>query len=110
MIRVNIKPLSVNEAWQGRRFKTDAYKQYEQDLMFILPNTKIHLEPKKKYQIYFKWGFSSKASDFDNPIKPTMDLLSKRYGFNDKLLRRAVIETEIVPKGNEFFEFNISEL
>lgn len=47
MIRIKIKPLSVNDAWKGQRFKTKEYKQYEQDLMFILPKTKIILEPKR---------------------------------------------------------------
>ena len=29
---IEIKPLSVNTAWKGRRFKTDAYKAYEIEL------------------------------------------------------------------------------
>ena len=32
-----IKPLSVNEAWQGKRFKTNSYKSYEKDVMRLLP-------------------------------------------------------------------------
>ena len=107
-IKINIKPLSVNEAWKGRRIRTDAYKQYQHDLGFLLPvNVKL---PEPPYEIYLKWGFSSKSSDWDNPIKPTQDIIAKKYGFDDKLIKRAIIETEIVPKGQEYFKFSINQL
>ena len=34
-MRVFIKPLSVNEAWRGRKFKTPKYKQYEKRFINI---------------------------------------------------------------------------
>lgn len=107
MNRINIKPISVNCAFKGRRFKTDIYERYEAKLLWLLP--KISLPP-PPYELYFKFGFSSKLSDWDNPIKPTQDILSKKYGFNDKLIRRAVVETEIVPKGKEYIEFEFKTL
>ena len=33
---LNIKPMSVNEAWQGKRFKTNEYKQYEKSCFILL--------------------------------------------------------------------------
>ena len=30
---VNIKPLSVNQAWAGRRFKTPKYKAFEKEML-----------------------------------------------------------------------------
>ena len=63
--------------------------------------------PPPPYQIYFKFGFSSKLSDWDNPIKSCQDAIAKKYKFNDKLIRRGVVETEIVPRGKEYFEFKI---
>lgn len=107
MTRIDIKPLSVNEAWQGKRYKTNKYKEYEETLLWLLPNIKI---PNPPYEIYFKFGFSSKLSDWDNPIKPTQDILSKKYDFDDKLIRKAVVETEIVKKGSEYFIFDIKTL
>lgn len=107
-MRVNIKPLSVNEAWQGRRFKSPKYKQYQKDLLLLLPK-KINL-PQPPYEIYFKFGFSNSSSDWDNCIKTTQDCIALKYKFNDKLIRRAVVETEIVKKGKEYFEFDISTL
>lgn len=107
MIRVEIKPLSVNEAWQGKRFKTAKYKKYETDLLYLLPKIKI---PSPPFIIHLKFGFSSTASDWDNPIKPTQDVLQKKYGFNDKLIKRAIVDVEDVKKGQEYFEFKIETL
>lgn len=42
-----------------------------------------------------------------NTSPPFQDILSKKYGFNDKLIRKAVVETEIVKRGNEYAEFEI---
>ena len=105
MKRVDLKPLSVNKAWKGRKYKTDIYKQYEYDLLFLLPNYKI---PEGKLQINFTWGFSNRLSDADNPCKPTMDILQKKYSFNDSRVYKIVLEKVIVPKGSEFIEFKIN--
>ncbi len=101
---INIKPMSVNEAWQGKRFKSEKYKLYEKQLPLLLKKIKL---PEPNYEIYFKFGFSSTLSDWDNPVKPTQDILAKYYQFNDKLIRRAIVEVVIVPKGKEFIEFDI---
>ena len=106
-ITVNIKPMSVNEAWKGKRYKTNEYKQYTTDLMWLLPKIKL---PEPPYQIRFEFGFSNTLSDWDNPVKPTQDILCKKYGFDDRLIRKAVVETDIVPKGEEYFVFEIKTL
>ena len=105
MVRIDEKPLSVNEAWKGQRYKSNEYKAYQSKLLWLLPR-KIDI-PTPPFEIYFRFGFSSAASDWDNPVKPLQDILAKKYGFNDKLIRRAVVDTEIVPKGQEFFEFEL---
>jgi len=107
MNRIDIKPLSVNKAWKGRRFKTDDYKQYEHDVLWLLPKINI---PEPPFEIRFQFGFSSKSADWDNPVKLFQDILSKKYGFNDKLIRRAVVDIEIVKKGKEYVEFDILTL
>lgn len=106
-VKINIKPLSVNQCWQGRRYKAPIYKEYTKNVKALLPEIKI---PKPPYEIYYKFGFSSLASDWDNCIKPTQDLLADHYNFNDKLIKRAVVDVVKVDKGSEFFEFKISEL
>jgi hypothetical protein len=106
-MKIKIKPLSVNQCFQGRRFKTPKYKTYENILLSKLEPLELPLPP---FEIYFKFGFSSKLSDWDNPIKPFQDILQKKYKFNDRDVFKAVIEKEIVKKGNEFIEFSIKSI
>lgn len=106
---ISIKPLSVNKAWKGRRFKTDAYKGYELSVKQLLPSA-LNI-PGGPLQIYLKFGFSSAASDFDNPVKPFIDVLQKKYGFNDKRIRRAIIDVDdTCKKGKEYIEFELTAL
>ncbi len=107
MILVKIKPLSVNNAWRGRRFKTNEYKQYEEDLNKILPSIKV---PEGKLEVFYRFGLSSKNADGDNCIKQFQDIISKKYNFNDKNIYKWTIEKEDVKKGDEFVEFKITLL
>jgi len=107
MPTLDIKPLSVNECWQGKRFKTPKYKKYENNLLIMLPKLTV---PEGPIELYLKWGFSSAASDWDNPIKPFQDILQKKYNFNDNRVVRAITEKVKVNKGEEFIEFEIKKL
>lgn len=104
MTLVKIKPLSVNEAWKGRRFRSDAYKKYQSDLLYLLPKIVI---PEPPYVLHITFGFSSASSDNDNPVKPFQDVLQKKYKFNDKLVHRLIVDRSQVKKGEEFIEFEI---
>ena len=106
-MRLDIKPLSVNEAWQGRRVKTAKYRKYERDILLLLQPMII---PDGKLELYLKWGFSSAGSDWDNPIKPFQDCLQKKYDFNDNRVVRAVTEKVKVKKGDEYIEFEIKSI
>lgn len=102
--KVIIKAISSNRTWVGRRIKSTEYQKYEKELMWLLPA--LHIPP-APYQINFNFGFSNKLIDIDNSIKPTMDILQKRYGFNDRYVFRLIVEKEFVPKGSEYIEFEI---
>ena len=107
-MRINIKPLSVNKAWQGRRYKTKAYKEFQNAMLFLLPKTK------EKYtgmlKIDLTYGFSNKLSDIDNPCKLVLDCLCKKYGFDDRQIYTLTQKKEIVKKGDEFIEIKIEEI
>jgi len=105
---IEIKPLSVNRCWQGKRFKTNDYKRFEKEVLLLLPNN--YKVPLGALKITLKWGFSSKLSDWDNPIKPFQDILQKKYNFDDRMVFKAIVEKEIVKKGNEYIEFNITKI
>ena len=106
MHRVDIKPMSVNEAWQGSRFKTPKYKAYARDLSLILPPSVAI--PAGPLQVEYEFGVSNMQADYDNPIKPFQDVLQTKYGFNDSRIMRAVIEKVKVPKGKEYIKFLIT--
>lgn len=106
MIKLNIKPLSVNEAWQGRRFKTPKYKEYETEILNILPN-ELYI-PKDNIKLFIEFGFSNNASDIDNGLKPFLDCLQKKYNFNDKNITELNVRKIKVLKGLEHIIFKIS--
>jgi Holliday junction resolvase RusA-like endonuclease len=61
-------------------------------------------------ELYLKFGFSSGNSDFDNPVKCFVDCLQKKYGFNDKMIKRCIIDVAQVKKGKEFIEWNVKAM
>jgi len=94
MIEVKIKPLSVNEAWRGRRFKTPEYTKYEKTVLLMLPKKTFETKPLKVSLIF---GFSSNSSDLDNPAKLILDIFQKKYSINDKNIWELKIKKEILP-------------
>ena len=102
-IQLHIKPLSVNEAWQGKRFKTKKYKAYEKEVLLMLPSYEI---PEGELEVRFEFGIS-KNSDVDNCCKSLLDILQKRYSFNDSRVMRIELIKKVVKKGQGYFNFNI---
>lgn len=106
MIKIPYDTLSVNDCWQGRRFKTKMYKVYETNLYNILPDIEI---PDGVLRIDLEFGFSNVLRDIDNPIKPLMDIFQKKYGFNDKRVFLLRVEKKLVKRGEEYFKFSITK-
>ena len=106
-MRINIKPLSVNEAWQGRRFKTPKYKKYHKEVFALLKPMTLNKAP---YSIKITFGFSNVLSDIDNPLKPFLDILQAKYNINDRDIYLLIVKKEVVKKGFDFIEFEINEL
>lgn len=106
-MRLNIKPLSVNQAWKGKRFKTDDYKRYEYLCLMMLRPFKV---PTGQLKLELNFGFSSKASDLDNPVKCFQDILSKKYDFDDKRIYEIAAKKVDVKKGSEFIEWNLTAI
>lgn len=103
---VSIKPLSVNEAWKGRRFKTFDYKRFERDSLFVLPAGKVS---SGQLSVELTFYFSNSAQDIDGPVKLCLDILQKKYGFNDKEVYELNVKKYIVPKGMERWCFDIKQ-
>jgi len=108
MIKLNIKALSVNEAYQGRRFRTPKHDVFKTAIKYLLPPSYDMPEP--PYCIYFEFGVSSPLSDGDNLVKCAQDSIADKYGFNDRFIKRWVIDVEKVEKGKEYIKFKIEHL
>ena len=76
MIKINIpvKPLSINKAFQGRRFKTKDYNDFTRDVCYTLPVAKKTIT--KECSIDYTFYVSNyKMVDVDNCIKTCQDLI-----------------------------------
>lgn len=105
---MNIKPLSVNEVWQGKRFKTRAYMVYEKELLLTLPA--LYFNPAgKKLRVDLEFGLSNASADIDNPVKPFLDILQKKYKFNDAQIYCLNVLKTPTKKGFEYITFSIQE-
>ena len=105
MTKIDIKPLSVNDAYRGRRFATPELKKYKEDLQMLLPKMVI---PDGPLIVDYEFGVSSKASDGDNLIKAFQDVIADCYGFNDKIIHAWHIHKVLVDKGDEYILFSIN--
>lgn len=101
---IDIKPLSVNKLYTGKRYKTDDYRNYSNSLRWLLPKN-IQIYPKMTISLIF--GFENTSSDTDNPTKGFLDIISKFYGFNDKNVYKLIIEKQITK--HPFIKFNIEK-
>lgn len=69
-----LKPLSTNVLWQGRRFKTKAYKDYREELGYLLGKEQVR---GKNLELTVKFGLPKKSwrTDVSNLIKGLEDAI-----------------------------------
>lgn len=108
MAIIQIKPLSVNEAWQGKRFKTPKYKDWIKEASIQLKS--ITPPSTKRLKLIVNFGVSNSAADIDNPLKPLLDLIQKKYQINDNRFYKLEVTKEITKKGSEYIKFTIEEI
>lgn len=104
----DIKPLSVNQAWKGKRFKTIDYKQYENDLTWLIMAAKIKpIKGPVKVKIIFH--FKNNLSDIDNCLKPLFDVFVKNKIIEDD---RFIYQLEVIKTldKKDFFIIDIEKL
>ena len=91
-MKIPLKPLSVNRVWQGRRFKTKEYKQYEQDCSWFMKDKKVSGWVEINYK-FFLPSKTYKMSDCDNFIKPIQDIMVKNKMIDDdRFIKRFTVE------------------
>lgn len=109
-LKLDIKPLSVNAVWQGKRFKTPAYLRYERDALMLLPrkNNKSKQPLIVKYVFYLtKRQYS--LSDVGNFEKPLTDILVKSgVIYDDRYIVKITMEKRLSDKS--YIEINIKRV
>ena len=108
MNRVNLKPLSMNEAFMGRKRKTAAYRNYEIKVPKELPD--LDLPERGPLGLRLRAGLSNRAADLDNVVKPFLDILQANYGFNDNRIYIIEMTKVKVQKGEEYIAFDLYPL
>jgi len=104
LVIIKIKPISINQAWCGKRFKTPKYKQWREEMGWLLGGCKP-IEP--PYRIKVTFGVDSRT-DIDNPIKPLFDALQDANIItNDRYIEELHVYKKKVKKGEEFIEFEV---
>jgi Holliday junction resolvase RusA-like endonuclease len=106
MEKINIKALSVNSCYQGKRFKNQVHKEYVSEVMKQLPTFFIGRPP---YKLILEFGLSSKLQDLDNCIKVFQDCLTVKYDFNDRDIYQLEAVKLNIKKGEEYIKFDIIE-
>lgn len=86
-----IKPLSINAAFQGRRFKTKECNQYCKDVMTLLPKGKL---TEGLVEVRYLFCLTNwKMTDGDNLVKVLQDCIVKaKLISDDRKIMRYVIE------------------
>lgn len=70
-----LRPMSVNEAYRGRRFKSAAYKKYAKDVGLLLAGQRWRKVPGPIEVTVELYLAKPKQRDADNCVKPLLDLL-----------------------------------
>ncbi len=105
-MKVNIKPLSINGAWKGRKFKTKEYDNYIEELLYLLPK-KININPEELHIIFHLKASTYHKADLDNFIKPVLDILVKKEIIeDDRFINKLILEK----KESDEYQIEIVEL
>ena len=111
-MRVEIKAMSVNSIFQGRRFKTKEYKKWREEFGFLLMGQKYKTYTGKnmlavKINFYVK---NYKMIDLDNLAKGVLDSLVENGVIKDDRYIKTLKLAKYPIKDKEFIDITIREL
>lgn len=103
---IPLKPLSVNEAFQGKRFKTKKCKDFESNFFLFAPKMKkISGAVSIEYRFHLK---NHKMTDVDNLVKILQDAIVKcGYIDDDRMIYKST--SEKIPSKDDMIFFRIQK-
>ena len=105
-IRIPLAPISVNECWQGRRFKTSKYDDFIQDMLLVMPARKC---VEGALSIHLTFGLPSLLrGDLDNLVKPVLDCMVKKGWIKDDRYINEIVARKVKSK-EKYIEIEINE-
>ena len=116
MIKIELKPLSVNKSYQWRKVKTKDLIDFHDDILkyikYIWKDHFNYIEFNKKdlqLKLSIIFWYSNMWSDIDNWLKPFIDWLSMALWFNDNKIYELHVIKEKAEKDNEYIIFELEE-
>lgn len=100
----------MNEAWQGRRYKSSKYQKFSNEVNLRLALVKKEVVEDRPLGIHYKFHISNMNTDVDNLIKAFQDVLFKWLGIDDRRIAKLVAEKVKCAKGQEKIEWEIFEV
>ena len=110
MITLNLKPVSTNKIWQGKRWMSKEGAQFKKDCITLLRAKQVKLKPLEQgdMSIHFRFGLS-RDMDTSNCIKLVEDCIALALGVDDIRFRGMTATKERVEKGHEFIAVEITD-
>lgn len=106
-MKIEIKPISVNRCWQGRRYKTKEYAEWRREFGYLIParSPKLRFNESLALDVVFGLKYPKKA-DLDNFIKPFLDACVENGIIQDDRLVYEIIAKKVKTDGKEYIAFN----
>lgn len=104
---LELRPVSTNRLYVGRRFLSKAAKQFkEQCHRQLLLLSEPVLVPRGPLELHFVFGLH-RDMDVSNCVKLVEDCIADFYGFNDKRVQGCSLRKVKVARGEEFISFSL---
>ena len=109
-MKIDIPAISVNSVWQGRRFRTTLFKQWQENIKLVLSEYKEQRFGREPIEVYLKFYLKYPLkSDTDNKIKPILDCLKEaRIIQDDRWIFKITAEKEKADR--DYFNFEIKKV
>ena len=110
MPQICIKPISVNSCWQGRRFRTDEFKVWQNNVLFQLRKVKMIKGWVRVELVFYLKNYG--MTDVDNLNKASLDCLVKKGYIEDdrKIVELYSKKIQVKDENKQGFDFLIEPI